>query len=171
VVVRPCHEIEAHGLDVGGDVGRAAEPAGAGALEGPAVDDVALVVRGGDVGVANQLEHALESRIGIGALRIRDDRVADRGHREAVSDRGLELARRERRRRRRSRRAATLGECRNAERGDGQAERAGHCCDMQCAHVVSPVESESAQNSYATPNCSARGLVNAVPYPNVGPEA
>ena len=91
VVVRAGDEVEAHRLHVGRHLRHAGEPAGARALEHAAVDDVAFVVAGRDIGVANQLQHALESGIGIRALRIRDDGVADRRDREPVGDARGEL--------------------------------------------------------------------------------
>ena len=91
VIVRAGYEVEAHGLEVGRHVGCAGEPTRARACERPAVDDVALVVAGGDVRVADQADHVLKGGCGVLRLRIRDDDVSDRRNGEAVGDRCGEL--------------------------------------------------------------------------------
>ena len=91
VIVRAGYEVEAHGLEVGRHVGCAGEPTRARTCERPAVDDVALVVAGGDVRVADQADHVLKGGCGVLRLRIRDDDVSDRRNGEAVGDRCGEL--------------------------------------------------------------------------------
>jgi hypothetical protein len=65
VIVRAGNDVPTHGLEIGSNLGHAGKAPGAGSLELPAIDDVALIVGRCGICVANQPENALKSRIRI----------------------------------------------------------------------------------------------------------